>query len=935
MATVPTVPNIVSLPRAQDGSIEFWWNPPTSDGGSAITGYTVSCSTPQLQTVLPASAFNTWVQGLTNGQNYTFFMTASNAVGESAPATWQPYQPGFIPSPPTGVGAVQQPTSCNFVVSRSTPTTSTNTVNYWSVQATPADIQFSTIVQAQYGSNLTTVLSGLDTTQTQWQMSARQLTDPGWSDPSTKTPYIGNNRVRTAFATNTSNMVTTISPGGDTWMLGQIQRSTISTCVYNSLGNFVKAIPPQPVNSSYLMYSSADGVSNTWIALINGVIGGGALDTVPGKIDQNGNYCITTSLTGSLYHRFYDKNNTLILSNSIIATGTALARPYVFKYSSNGIYNGVNDSNTWVASISTPSLYGVNSRIYNVDSLGNIYSGFTITPTVTGQITTRLFDKTGAIIGNPIPFVRPAGAANATQIFFIKYAYDGFATNSWAATWSNGGAIGVLPLLFDLTSVNSSNEFCAAFSISGNNGSMYDANQNPIGNIIPYTSTLNSLTFDTCVCKFGITGTSNDSWRAIIQSVADTHYKSEVPISLMTDTNNNIIVSGYSESNAPGANLIPLDKNDSSNILVTQSTFAQNNIFVTRYTSSGTPEWIATLGGASTIGPSTVIGASSGGNINPIVYTTKTVLDSQNNVYIVGSYNSNSLTMYNNTGSILNSISSPRSNSDVFLAKFSSDGTTGALARLGSASTVNSYATSNSRITIDSSDSLYLVGNYRSQTLGFYPSSNPLTPSLSIYNSNYNFVATALYGHVAKVDSGLSTIQIGRIQFPAASSGTIFPVSITYDSFKNPIAKYTIFTNNVTTFNGFCMGNYTDTPDYFVNNTTQDIINQSYMTMLSRFTTSPTTSWSAIQGGVSTFTVGSGDITANINRFINGVGIYIDSNDRIYTSIYTSTTLNNMNIFDEIGSTVISPQQVAGLSVIASTCAISMSYPIDGINRPQ
>jgi hypothetical protein len=139
---------------------------------------------------------------------------------------------------------------------------------------------FSTIVQAQYGSNLTTVLSGLDTTQTQWQMSARQLTDPGWSDPSTKTPYIGNNRVRTAFATNTSNMVTTISPGGDTWMLGQIQRSTISTCVYNSLGNFVQAIPPQAVNSSYLMYSSADGVSNTWIALINGVIGGGLLDTV-------------------------------------------------------------------------------------------------------------------------------------------------------------------------------------------------------------------------------------------------------------------------------------------------------------------------------------------------------------------------------------------------------------------------------------------------------------------------------------------------------------------------------------------------------------------------------------------------------------------------------------------------------------------------------
>jgi hypothetical protein len=929
MATVPTVPNIVSLPRAQDGSIEFWWNPPTSDGGSAITGYTVSCSTPQLQTVLPASAFNTSVQGLTNGQNYTFFMTASNAVGESAPATWQAYQPGFIPSPPTGVGAVQEGSSCNILVSRSTPTTSTNTVNYWSVQATPADIQFSTIVQAEYGSNLTTFLTNLDTTQTQWQMSARQLTDPGWSDPSTKTPYIGNNRVRTAFATNITNNFTTISPGGDTWMLGQIERSTISTCVYNSAGNFVQAIPPQPVNSSYLMYSSADGVSNTWIALINGTVNN-TTEIYPGQIDQNGNYCMAISIGGAQYHRFYDKNNTLILSNSYRTSVTN--RPYVFKYSSNGVYNGINDSNTWAAAISTGGTLNVSGKMFNLDSSGNIFCGFFYSPGI-GSFETTLFDKTGATIGNPIPFERPSGTANGTQLFFIKYAYDGLATNSWAATCSNGG--GVFDTVYTpLTSVNSSNEFCAALYYSGNNGYIYDANQNPIGNVLPYTSTLSIPNYNTCICKFGVTGTSNDSWRAIIQSVGDIQYKNEVPISLMIDTNNKIIVSGYSESFTTGTNLIPLDKNDSSNVLVTQSTFAANNVFVTRYTRDGTPEWIATLGGASTIvGPSTIIG-SANGNLNvSFYYTPRTVLDSQNNVYIVGWYSSNSLTMRNNTGSIINTISSPRSNVNIYIAKFSADGTTGALARLGSVSTVASFNTSNARITIDSSDSLYLIGHTATRYFGFYPASNPLEPSLSI--DNPNALGNNYSGYVAKINSGLTTIQIGRIQASNTFGVSIYPSYITYDSAYNPIATYTTNTlpGIVSSFQGYCMGNYTTTPDYTIQTSNQNGIYANVISFLSRFTTTPTTSWTAIQGGISTFSANM-DYSFYNNKQIYG-SLYIDSNDRIYTTMYSSTTQFNMNVFDEIGSTVVSPQQVAGSSVIASTCAISMSYPIDGINRPQ
>jgi hypothetical protein len=372
---------------------------------------------------------------------------------------------------------------------------------------------------------------------------------------------------------------------------------------------------------------------------------------------------------------------------------------------------------------------------------------------------------------------------------------------------------------------------------------------------------------------------------------------------------------------------------------VLQSTFAQNNMFVTRYTPNGTPDWIATLGGASTIGPSTIIGnATILGNFGSILtYTIRTVLDSQNNTYIIGMYNSNSLTMYNNTASVISGISSPRTFTNVFLAKFSADGTTGALARLGSVSTVNSGGTSNFRIAIDSSNNLYMVGNNSSRYFGFYPSSNPLEPSLNIDNPNTS--TSFPTGYIAKVDSGLTTIQIGRIQGPSSSSPmTFLPSFITYDSLQNPIATYVIATGTTSSFQVYCMGNYTSNPDYIINNSINQSTNQSQISFLSRFTESPTTSWTAIQGGISTITINSAVFFANPNRAQFGGTIFVDSNDRIYTTLYSSTltTLPSiMNVFDKTGSTVISPQRIAGSSVIASTCAISMSYPIDGINRPQ
>ena len=91
------VPDFIEVPSAPSGvsgvagntQVEVSWTAPTSDGGSAITGYTVT-SSPDGATCSTAGELSCTVPGLTNGTPYTFTVTATNVAGVS---------PSSAPSP--------------------------------------------------------------------------------------------------------------------------------------------------------------------------------------------------------------------------------------------------------------------------------------------------------------------------------------------------------------------------------------------------------------------------------------------------------------------------------------------------------------------------------------------------------------------------------------------------------------------------------------------------------------------------------------------------------------------------------------------------------------------------------------------------------------------------------------------------------------------
>jgi len=163
-ATIPGSP-AAAAGVGGNGQVTVSWTAPTTNGGSAITGYSITAKAGAtvVKTVSAGAADVTAVvSGLVNGTTYTFSVVATNVVGNSVAKVSKAATPSTIPGTPI-IGVTAQTSATSLTVKWTAPTsTGGSAITGYVVSVYSGGVQVGTAKSAA-ASAKTLVVTGLTT----------------------------------------------------------------------------------------------------------------------------------------------------------------------------------------------------------------------------------------------------------------------------------------------------------------------------------------------------------------------------------------------------------------------------------------------------------------------------------------------------------------------------------------------------------------------------------------------------------------------------------------------------------------------------------------------------------------------------------------------------------------------------------------------------
>jgi hypothetical protein len=280
MATAPTAPITDVWPQCSAGQIHFFWNNPSTDGGSPITKYTLSCTALSYSQDISATRLDHTVTGLTDETDYAFTITATNAIGTSPAASFPVVQAGTQPFGPATATVSTLNVSTALVSWTPSTLTTEGALRAYLVQVLPSTPAISSYFVTTFPFKSTMTVTGLSTNN-YYQFLVRGVNDVGYCEPFAYTSVLG-----FGITSNTGGLLVSLDAGnpasysgtGSTWtdLTGGGHNATLlNTPTYSSSNsgylNFA------PASLEYARLSNLGNLSNwtveTWVRVTASLTG--------------------------------------------------------------------------------------------------------------------------------------------------------------------------------------------------------------------------------------------------------------------------------------------------------------------------------------------------------------------------------------------------------------------------------------------------------------------------------------------------------------------------------------------------------------------------------------------------------------------------------------------------------------------------------------